>query len=211
VAVDLRERPVITTAIIAVLTGGTALAGHAVGFHVLRHNMVASLALAVLGTLCAAGLLFVLTGPISNVPLRWAGVALAWVATAGAVFVAGMDELAKAPRTDVVIADLGCADLQGSGRGEKCVRNWYKLVDRRDRPVDVDLVTPHFYDEGTELSLYRLPSGQLVEYPYLTTWVHDYFRLPLIAARWVFAGYLLLMCTLVVRVRRNRSRPLTGH
>jgi hypothetical protein len=86
-----------------------------------------------------------------------------------------MDELASAPRTDVVVADFGCADLEGSGRAERCVRN--------------------------------LPSGQLVEYPYLTTWVHDHLRLPLVAARWVFAGYLLLVCALVIRVRRNRSTP----
>lgn len=211
VAVDLRRRPVITTGIIAVLTGGSAFAGHAVGFHVLRHNMVAALTLAVLGTLCAAGLLFALTDPLDNLPLWWAGVALAWVATGGAVFVAGMDELAGAPRTDVVVADVGCADLEGSGRAERCVRNWYELVDRRGRPVDVDLVTPHTYELDTALSLYHLPSGQLVEYPYLAAWVHDHLRLPLVAARWVFAGYLLLVCTLVVRVRarRNRSQPRT--
>lgn len=70
-------------------------------------------------------------------------------------------------------------------------------------------MTPHKYELDTALSLYHLPSGQMVEYPYLTAWVHDHLRLPLIAARWVFAGYLLLVCIFAVRVRRNRSRPRT--
>lgn len=132
-----------------------------------------------------------------------------FVATCGGVFVAGMDELIRNPRTDVVVAEVQCADLEGSGRAERCVRSRYELVDLRGRPVDMDLVTSYAYEPGTALSLYRLPSGQLAEYPYLAAWVHDRLRLPLIAARWVFAGHLLLVCTLAIRVLRNRSE-VTG-
>jgi hypothetical protein len=205
VAVDLSRRPIITTGIIAVLTGGSACVGHVVGSHVLQHNMVAALMLAGVGTLCASGLLLALTVRIGNLPLGFVGVALAGVATCGGVFVAGMDELVRNPRTDVVVADVQCAELKGSGRGERCVQSRYELVDRHGRPVDMDLVTSVSYDPGTALSLYRLPSGQLAEYPYLAAWVHDWLRLPLIVARWVFAAHLLLVCALTIRALRNRS------
>lgn len=204
VAVDLSRTPVITTGIIAVLTGGSALVGHVLGSHVLQHNMVVALMLTVGGTLCASGLLLALTVRIGKTRLGFVGVALAGVATCGGVFVAGMDELVRNPRTDVVVADVRCADLEGSGRAERCVRSRYDLEDRRGLPVDMDLVTSHSYEPGDALSLYRLPSGQVAEYPYVAAWVHNPLRLPLIAARWVFAAYLLLVCTLAIRVLRNQ-------
>jgi hypothetical protein len=205
VAVDLSRRPVITTGIIVVLTGGSAIVGHVVGSHVLQHNMVVALMVTGFATLCASGLLLALTVRIGNLPLGFVGVALAGAATCGGVFVAGMDELVGNPRTDVVVADVQCAKLEGSGRGERCVQSRYELVDHRGRPADMELVTSISYDRGTALSLYQLPSGELAEYPYLAAWVHDWLRLPLIAARWVFAAHLLLVCALAIRVMRNPS------
>lgn len=204
VAVDLSRRPVITTGIIVVLTGGAAVAGHLLGSHLLQHNMVAALMLAGGGTLCAAGLLLALTVRIGKLPLGFAGVALAGAATCGGVFVAGMDELARNPRTDAVVTEVACAELRGSGRAERCARSRYTLEDRRGQPVGWNLVTSISHEPGTALSLYRLPSGQLAEYPYLAVLVYDWLRLPLIAARWVFAGYLLLVCTLALRGSRDR-------
>lgn len=205
VAVDLTRHPVITTGIIAALTGGSAVVGHVVGSHVLQHNMVVALALAGGGTLCASGLLLAFAVRIGNMPLGFVGVALAGAATCGGVFVAGMDELVRNPHRDVIVVDLQCAKIEGSGRGERCTLTRYELVDHRGRPAEVDLVTSISYDPGTALSLYRLPSGELAEYPYLAAWVHEWLRLPLIAARWVFAAHLLLVCALMIRVTRNQS------